>query len=133
MMSKEGNTVKVAYVAGPYRASTVRGIVDNICSAEKVAIWLWKNGYAAVCPHKNTALLDGVCPDDVWLQGGIEIMKRCDLVVCAPYWYHSRGTLIELEVAYRNNIPVYELAEGQLVQLTYETSVQNTDLDQEGN
>lgn len=91
--------MKVAYIAGPYRANTVSGIVDNIRKAEAVAIEYWKKGYAVICPHKNTALLDGVCNDDVWLKGDIEIMKRCDVIVMVPGWAKSTGATDEYNIA----------------------------------
>ncbi len=34
----------VAYVAGPYRAETVNGIVENIQRARKAAVELWRMG-----------------------------------------------------------------------------------------
>lgn len=58
--------MRVAYVIGPYRAGTVRGIVENIRRAEEVALALWRLGFAVICPHKNTALFDGAAPDSVW-------------------------------------------------------------------
>lgn len=33
---------KLAYIAGPYRADTIHGIVQNIRKAEAVAIKYWK-------------------------------------------------------------------------------------------
>ena len=87
--------MKLAYIAGPYRADTPSGIVANIRAAEAVAIEYWKKGYAVICPHKNTALFDGLCPDETWLEGDIEIMKRCDVVVMVPGWEKSAGACEE--------------------------------------
>ena len=99
---------KVAYVAGPYRADTIHGVVENIRSAEAVAIELWKMGYAVICPHKNTALLDGVCGDEVWLEGAIELMLRSDIVVLVPGWDKSEGTKAEAFKAMEDGMPVYK-------------------------
>ena len=96
--------MKVAYIAGPYRSDTISGVVENIRKAEKVAIKYWKKGYAVICPHKNTALLDGVCDDNVWLKGDIEILKRCDVIVMMEGWETSSGALAELVFAKTNGI-----------------------------
>jgi hypothetical protein len=100
--------MKLAYVAGPYRAASESGVVSNIRAAEAVAIELWKAGYAVICPHKNTALFGGLMPDDTWLQGDLVMLKRCDLVVLVPGWYKSEGTRQEVLTARDTNIPVYE-------------------------
>lgn len=105
--------MRVAFVSGPYRAETPRGIVENIREAEEVALALWRLGYAAFCPHKNTALFDGAVPDGVWLKGDLEIMRRCDLVVMVQGWSGSRGARVEKFTARMLGIPVYEWARHQ--------------------
>ena len=105
--------MRIAYVAGPYRGKSKISIVNklqvirNIMAARKVAKELWKQGYAAICPHSNTALFDGVAPDQAFLDGDIEILKRCDLIVMIPGWRRSTGSLSELRVAQRWNIKAY--------------------------
>lgn len=100
--------MKLAYVAGPYRADSESGVVANIRAAEEVAIELWKHGYAVICPHKNTALFGGLCPDEVWLKGDLVMLERCDLVVLVPGWERSSGTKAEFVHAHERGIPVYE-------------------------
>lgn len=97
----------VAYVAGPYRARTKRGVAKNIRAARAVAIDLWGIGLIALCPHLNTALFDGLCPDAVWLAGDLELLRRSDLVVLVPGWEASRGTRAEVEEARRIQQPIY--------------------------
>jgi hypothetical protein len=104
-------------VAGKYRAPTVRGIVGNIRRAEAVALWLWREGYVAVCPHLNAALFDGACEDAVFLAGGLELLRRCDLVVLVPGWTASAGTLAEVAEADARGIPVYRWKAGGLESL----------------
>lgn len=91
--------MKVVYIAGPYRAKTVHGMVCNIRKAEKVALKYWKKGYAVICPHTNTALMDGYLPDEVWLKGDIEIIKRCDVLVAMKGWKYSHGATNEVNTA----------------------------------
>ena len=108
-----GNSMKLAYVAGPYRGkSRVKlinrlQIIGNIIEARKVARALWRMGYAVICPHSNTALFDGVAPDKAFLDGDIIILKRCDLIVMIPGWTNSSGAKDEFRIANANHIPAY--------------------------
>ncbi len=90
-----GKGMKVAYIAGPYRANTVMQVLGNVHAASEVALKYWKKGYAVICPHRNTALFDGECDDLVWLQGDLELMSRSDVVVMMVGWQHSKGAIME--------------------------------------
>lgn len=103
--------MKVVYLAGPYRAATPRKIVENIRYAEMWALTLWKLGAAVLCPHLNTALFDGECPDSVWLEGDLEMLRRCDAVCLLPGWEGSSGTRAEAIEAQKRGIPVFRLDE----------------------
>ncbi len=83
--------MKIAYLAGPYRSDSVNGLYENIQRARRIALEYWRLGYAVICPHLNTAFMDGACPDNVWLEGDIEIMLRCDVVVMLPGGKESKG------------------------------------------
>jgi hypothetical protein len=98
--------LKIAYIAGAYRSETISGTVKNIRAAEYVAIKYWKKGYAVICPHKNTALFDGLMPDKTWLDGDIEILKRCDVIVMMQGWEDSTGSKAEHFFALRNGIEI---------------------------
>lgn len=89
----------VAFISGPYRAGTLDQIHRNIEAAREVACHYWKRGYAVVCPHLNSAYMDGLCPDGVWLYGYQEILRRCDLVVMLPGWTRSAGAVREHDLA----------------------------------
>ena len=91
--------MRVAYIAGPYRAKNGRTVLENVRAAEKVAIKYWRLGYAVICPHKNTEFFDGLCPDSVWLEGDLEIVKRCDVIVMMVGYEESSGAKVELELA----------------------------------
>jgi Domain of unknown function (DUF4406) len=91
--------MKVAYIAGPYRAATTRGVVENIRKAEAVALKYWLLGYAAICPHMNTRLFDGAAPDDLWLEGDLYILAKCDVIVMMDGWEKSKGATKELGFA----------------------------------
>lgn len=102
--------MKVFYIAGPYRADNPRKILENIRAAEAVAIEVWKSGNVALCPHLNSRFMDGICDDFVFLEGAIELMKRCDAVILVPGWEKSKGALAEVEMARKLNIHVYDRA-----------------------
>lgn len=102
--------MKLAYTAGPYRAKTLNGIVKNIQCAENVMIDLLRLGYAVICPHKNTALMDGVLGDDdahLWLEMDLVMLERCDCIVMVPGWERSEGAKAEKHFAESKGIPVF--------------------------
>ena len=68
--------MKIVYVAGPYRGPTESDVVRNIRNAEAVAQRIWQGNHPALCPHKNTALFGGLCPDEVWLKGDLEMLRQ---------------------------------------------------------
>jgi hypothetical protein len=98
----------VVYVAGPYRAATEWQVLLNIRRAEEVALQVWRSGAACICPHKNTAFFGGAAEDSVWLVGDLEIVRRCDAVVCVEGWQLSRGAIGEVALARQLGIPVFE-------------------------
>jgi hypothetical protein len=90
--------MRVVFISGKYRGKDYQEIEANIQKAKAAAIELWKQGYAVICPHLNTAHFDGICPDEVWLNGDIEIMKRCDAVYFLDNWKESQGAKHEFDV-----------------------------------
>lgn len=97
----------VVYVAGPYRAMNGRTVLEHVRNAEQVALEVWRAGHYAICPHLNTAFFDGECENDVWLDGYLEILRRCDALVLCPYWHESEGTQREIEVMKSLGRPVW--------------------------
>jgi len=91
--------MRLAFISGPYRAATPSGIVQNIRNAERAAVEYWRKGYAVICPHKNSALFDGLAPDCVWLDGDLELLRRSDVVVMIPGWQKSSGAINEESLA----------------------------------
>ena len=97
---------KVAYIAGPYRAATPHGIVQNIRRAEAVAIKYWKKGYVVICPHKNSALFDGILSDEAWLEASCVLLARCDVCVMMQGWERSEGARNEESMARDNKMEI---------------------------
>lgn len=103
---------RVIYVIGPYRAETLAGVRRNIERAREVAEWLWSEfggmGVAVICPHLNSALMDGVAKDKVFLDGDLEILRRCDGAVCVPGWQFSEGSCGEVTLCNETNRRVWD-------------------------
>jgi len=93
------NRDRVVYIAGPYRDATGSGIDDNIHRAREIAKKYWRLGYTVICPHLNSAHMDGLIPDEEFLAAGLELLKRSDIVVLVPGWEESKGTQEERAVA----------------------------------
>lgn len=97
----------VIYIAGPYRAPTAWRVQAHIRAAQEVALAVWKRGAVALCPHSNTGQFEGECPDEVWLEGDLELMRRCDAVLLVEGWQRSSGTLAEIDAAEAVGLPVF--------------------------
>ena len=63
-------------------------------------------GGAVICPHTNTRHYTGALPDEVFLKGDLEILKRCDVVLMTPNWSASAGAKEERWFAKERGIQV---------------------------
>ena len=105
----------VVYVAGPFRASSKYmpgqqdgfGIFTNVFNAAQLALEVWRLGAVALCPHMNTFCFQNAAPDDVWLDGDLELLFRCDAVLMTPDWARSTGARAEQVFALEHGIPVF--------------------------
>lgn len=97
---------QIAFICGPYRSSNGKTVLENIRYAERYAIKYWLKNYVVICPHLNTAFFDGILPDNVWLDGTLKILKRCDILVAIPGWENSDGSKREIECAKQNKIHI---------------------------
>lgn len=115
--------MRVLYVAGPYRSSEGSwGVRNNIDVATRAARELWLLGFAVICPHANTAWMDGPQPltnehgaacgsgDARFMEGDIEILKRCDALVLVGEWWKSAGAQHERAIAL-GLMPVFQWPE----------------------
>lgn len=98
----------LVYVAGPFRAKSNYKVQSNVRVAEalSVAIANTIDGFP-VCPHTMSSNLDGAAKDMVWLEGYLELMRRCDAVLVCPDYKSSSGTKAEIAEAERLGIPIY--------------------------
>lgn len=98
----------VVYIAGPFRGSSDWARHQNIEKAQKLAFDVWEAGFVALCPHNNTRHFDGALPHHVWLEGDLELLRRCDGVLMVEGWELSQGARAEYDEARRVGIPVFE-------------------------
>lgn len=100
--------IPVVYIAGPFRAPNAWEIEQNIRRAEEWALAVWRLGAAALCPHCNTRFFQGAAPDEVWLDGDLALLSKCDAVFMIPGWQRSTGARSELEYARTLGIKSFE-------------------------
>lgn len=102
----------VVYVAGPFRAMNDDGTPNqwqqeqNIRRAEELALEVWYMGGAAMCPHTNTRFYQGAAPDNVWLEGDLALLAKCEAILLTPDWRRSVGATAEHNFAREHGIPV---------------------------
>ena len=97
----------VVYLVGPLRAATHWKIEQNVRRAETMALCVWKAGAVCVCPHLNTRFFQGECPDQIWLNGGLELLERSDAILLLPGWKHSKGSRVEKHRAELLGVPIF--------------------------
>lgn len=106
--------MKVIYVAGPFRSSSQHmpgqqdswGIQNNVMRAMALGLEVWRLGHAAVIPHANTMFFQNAAKDEVWLDGDLAILAKCDAVLMTPDWERSTGARAEKQYADERGIPV---------------------------
>lgn len=107
--------MKVVYVAGPFRCVSQHvpgqqdcwGIQTNVMAAMTIGLEVWRMGAAALIPHANTMFFQNAAPDQVWLDGDLALLAKCDAVVMTPDWERSTGARVEHAFAQAHGIPVF--------------------------
>lgn len=96
------NKIKVAYIAGPLTAPTQWQREQNIRAAEEVSIAAARIlGVFPYTPHSSARYFWGEISDEFWIEGELEILRRCDMLVLCPGYENSKGTIAEIEEAVR--------------------------------
>lgn len=97
--------MKVVYVAGPFRGQTQWHIAENIRAAERIGLLVANAGAMPLIPHANTAHFHGLINDQFWIDGTLELLKRCDAAVFMDNWQASSGARGELDYCVANDKP----------------------------
>jgi hypothetical protein len=101
----------LVYIAGPYRSSVGRSVLENVREAERAAIALARVGIHYICPHLNTAFMSGcgdhagVAASRFFLDMDENIVRRCDAVWRLPG--DSSGADGEVRLARKLGKPVF--------------------------
>jgi nucleoside 2-deoxyribosyltransferase len=104
--------MKVIYIAGRFRGATAWDIAENVRAAERAGLRVARAGAMPLIPHANTANFHGEGTDEFWLEGTLELMRRCDAVYVFDPSHHngpnpSQGTVGEVREAFARGIPVF--------------------------
>lgn len=104
----------ILYLSGPYTATEGQTVADNIEVARQFAVLAWRAGWAAFCPHLNTAHFEDHCDlaHADWLDGDLAIIERMDpdrdAMMMLPGWTASQGALQERSAALKRGIRVFQ-------------------------
>lgn len=99
--------MKIVYIAGPFRGPHAWAIENNIRRAEELSFAVAAIGAMPLCPHANTRFFHGALPDQFWLDGTLELLRRCDALITTPDWEKSSGARSEVDEAQRLKQPVF--------------------------
>lgn len=116
--------VGLVYIAGPYRSSNNKSVLQNIRTAELVSMHCLRHGVTFHCPHLNTRGMSGegshagVTEDtQTFLDIDKKIILKCDaLLLFDDDWKMSKGTQGEFILARNMGIPIYHLSDAVLVE-----------------
>lgn len=104
----------IAYISGPYRADAIWKMHANIERARQTAMEYWRKGWAVICPHLNSAFMDGIVPDDAFIEGDLAILRRLDrrdAIVMLPGWAGSEGSRYEHALAVERGLIILGASE----------------------
>ena len=115
----------IVYIAGKYTGKSKYRIIrylqtrKNIKKAEKIARIFWKNDYAVICPHLNSAYMGNCNTYKHFIDSYLSIIGRLnpdrDSVFMLTGWQQSRGACLEREYAKQLKLFVYYEDNGDLV------------------
>ena len=95
--------MRVIYVSGAYRGD----VAANIEHARQAAIRLWETGWIVLCPHLNSAHMESLCGEEMFLTGDLELLKRCDAIFMLNNYKTSAGGLKELALAKKLGLDIF--------------------------
>lgn len=103
----------LCYIAGPFRGPTPFDVKINVHEAEMLGLEVAAIGGYPIIPHSMTGNFDKQLTDQFWLEGSLELLRRCDAIVMNVRWRESVGAKAEHIAAERMGMPIfYREAEG---------------------
>ena len=91
--------MKVIFISGKYRDIDWDAVERNIQKAKDAAVALAKQGWMFYCPHTHTAHMEDLYDEQIWVNGNLEMLKRCDAIYVLDNWESSEGAKCEIEFA----------------------------------
>lgn len=111
----------MVYVAGAYSAPTPEGVEENCRRAREVGVQLAAVSPQVfpVIPHQTGRDIEHIGDYQFWIEGTLELMRRCDAVMMVHGWQTSKGAVAERRVALQRGIPVIYSVEEMAPLLPY--------------
>ena len=104
-------SVPLIYIAGPFRGPTPLDVRRNVERARDVGLRVAAVGGYPVIPHTMTAEFDRQLTDQFWLDGTMELLRRCDGIVMVRGWEMSSGARAERAWALDQRMPLHHYAD----------------------
>lgn len=103
----EVQPIRLAYIAGPFRASTPLGVRRNVEAARDLGLHVAEAGLYPIIPHMLTQEFDKLLTDQFWLDGTMALLDRCDVIVLTEHWARSKGASAERLRALELGMPAF--------------------------
>lgn len=100
------------YIAGPFRGPTPLDVRRNVERARDAGLLVAQLGAYPIIPHTMTAEFDKQLDDQFWLDGTMEMLRRCDALLLIPYWDQSTGARAEAQYARMVTLPIFDVYHG---------------------
>ena len=100
--------MKLIYVAGKYRGATPWDVEWNIRAAEELGLEVARLGAIPLIVHTQYRFFQGQLPDEFWIEGTLEQMRRCDGAIFLPNWRESTGARGERDECLRLKIEIFD-------------------------
>jgi hypothetical protein len=104
-------TLPLIYIAGKFRGPTPYDVRRNVEAARDAGLYVARLGGYPVIPHTMTADFDKQLDDQFWLDGTMELLRRCDAVCLIHNWSFSQGARAEKAEAVRLDLPIFLLVD----------------------
>lgn len=95
------------YIAGPFRGPTPYAVRKNIEAARDIGLTVAYHGGYPIIPHTMTGDFDKQLTDEFWLEGTMEMLRRCDAILLGHRWNLSTGARAERDEAERLKLPIF--------------------------